>query len=378
MPIWSETDLRAMRRALRVATLSLGRTWPNPGVGCVLVRDGEVMGEGRHAVYGQAHAELNALTACRSAGRDPAGATAYVTLAPCTRHGRQPPCVEALVAARVARVVAAIDDPHQDDPRAWLEPAGIAYESGCLSEVARHLHGGFIARIALGRPRFTGKWAMSLDGCIAATGGDAGWISSPEALAQSRRRRRCFDAILVGAGTVANDDPRLLSTVPEERTPLRVVVSRRAALASDTILAATAAQAPVLVVHGPDAPAWRLTALQAARVELLVVEDPHDPQQVAVALARRGLNDVLVEGGSHIHGAWLRAGLYDRLEIYASALTLGGGQTVCHGAGVPAVKLGTRWIAEQAPRLLGDTLCWRLTRPGRIADLAPVVIVPDS
>jgi diaminohydroxyphosphoribosylaminopyrimidine deaminase/5-amino-6-(5-phosphoribosylamino)uracil reductase len=341
----------------------------------VLVREGEVIGEGRHAVYGQAHAEVNAITACRNAGLDPAGATAYVTLAPCTRHGRQPPCVEALVAARVARVVVAVEDPNQDDPRNHLGPAGIIYETGCLHDVAAHLHGGFLTRMALGRPRFTGKWAMTLDGCIAAAGGDAGWISSPEALALSRRRRRCFDAILVGSGTVKNDDPRLLSTVPGERTPVRVVVSRTAAMASDATLAATSSQAPVLMVHGPDAQAWRLTALHAARVETLLIGDPHDPQEVAVALAKRGLNDVLVEGGSHIHGAWLRAGLYDRLEIYSAALTLGGGLPVCAGVGVTAVKLGTRWLAEGPPRLLGDTVCWRLKKPGRVMDQAPVVVI---
>lgn len=374
MSAWSDADRRAMRRALWLATLSQGRTWPNPGVGCVLVRDGQVIGEGRHAVYGQAHAEVNALTACRSAGCDPAGATAYVTLAPCTRHGRQPPCVDALVAARIARVVAAIDDANQDDPRAHLGPAGIVYEAGCLGEVAAHVHGGFLTRIALGRPRFTGKWAMSLDGCIAAGTGDAGWISSPEALALSRRRRRGFDAILVGAGTVAADDPRLLSTVPDERTPLRVVVSRGAALATDARLVASVAAAPVLVVHAPDAPAWRLTALRAARVETLAVDDPHDAAQVATALGRRGLNDVLVEGGARIHGAWLRAGLFDRLEIYTAALTLGGGLPVCAGTGAPAVRLGARWLPEEPPRLLGDTVCWRLKRPGRVADLAPVVI----
>lgn len=375
MPVWSAADCRAMRRALRLATLSQGRTWPNPGVGCVLVRDGTVIGEGRHAVYGQAHAEVNALTACRSAGIDPAGATAYVTLAPCTRHGRQPPCVDALVAARVARVVVAIDDANQDDPRSRLEPAGIAYEVGCLGEVAGHVHGGFLTRIALGRPRCTGKWAMSLDGCIAAVTGDAGWISSPEALALSRRRRRGFDAILVGAGTVAADDPRLLSSMPGERTPVRVVVSRSSTLATDSRLVAGASLAPVLMVHAPDAPAWRLTALRAARVETLAVDDPHDPAQVAAALGRRGFNEVLVEGGACIHGAWLRAGLYDRLEIYSAALTLGGGLPVCAGAGVGQVKLGTRWIPEEPPRLLGDTICWRLRRPGKVADLAPLVVV---
>ena len=364
-----------MRRALRLATLSLGRTAPNPGVGCVLVRDGELIGVGRHAVCGQAHAEVNALASCRASGHDPAGATAYVTLAPCTRHGRQPPCVEALIAAKIARVVTALDDPNQDDPGRWLHPAGITYQSGCLANAAAHLHGGFLTRIVLGRPRITGKWAMTLDGNIAAHTGDAGWISSPAALALSRRRRRAFDAILVGAGTVRRDDPRLMSTASGERTPQRIVVTRQAALPAGSTLLATATSAPLLVVHGPDAPAANLELIRRAGGESLELCDPHDPTLVAAALGRRGINDLLVEGGAQIHGAWLRAGLYDRLELYIAPLTLGGGIAPCAGTGANTVTAGGRWDAEEPPRLLGGTWCWRMKRPGRIADQLPLVVV---
>jgi len=374
MPV-TAADERWMYRALCLATLSLGRTAPNPGVGCVLVRDGQLLGSGRHAVYGQAHAEVNALSACRSIGLDPAGATAYVTLAPCTRHGRQPPCVDALIAARVARVVVALEDPNQDHPTRWLGPAGIVYESGCLAHQAAHLHGGFLTRVTLGRPRITGKWAMTLDGSIAAHTSDAGWISSPEALALSRRRRRAFDAILVGAGTVRHDDPRLLSSVSDERTPLRIVVSQGATIPATSTLLTTANRAPVLIVHGPQAAPHQLDLIHAAGAETLAVADSHDPALVAVALGRRGINDLLVEGGAGIHGAWLRAELYDRLEIYVAPLTLGGGLAPCAGSGVDAVKLCGRWQAEEPPRLLGGTLCWRLKRPGRITDRMPLVVV---
>lgn len=377
MSLWNDHDRWAMRRAVRLATLSLGRTWPNPGVGCVLVRDGVIIGEGRHTVYGQAHAEVNAINACRQAGINPAGATAYVTLAPCTRHGRQPPCANALVAAQISRVVAAIDDVHQDDPRAFFRAAGIAYEVGCMSDMATHVHGGFLMRIALGRPRFTGKWAMSLDGNIATQTRSSGWISDPEALALSRRRRRAFDAIVVGSGTAQIDDPRLLSTVPGERSPVRIVVSRGANIPMTSQLIQSAAHNAVMVVHAHDASKEQVAALRSACVETIAVTDPHEPQQVAAALGKRGLNDVLIEGGSRIHAAWLHAGLYDRIEVYTAALTLGAGLPVCTGSGVATVQNGMRWQPEEAPRLCGNTVCWRLRRPGRIHDLAPVVVIDD-
>lgn len=359
-------DAAWMDRALRLASLSLGMTWPNPGVGCVLVRAGRLLGQGRHRRCGDLHAETAALADCRARGHDPAGATAYVTLAPCTRQGRQPPCTSALIAARVARVVAAVGDPAQDAAAPLLGAAGIAYEVGCRGERARHLHGGFLARVASGRPRITGKWAMTLDGCIATSRGDAGWISAPLALALSRRRRRAYDAILVGAGTVRADDPQLLATRPAdhggEPGPLRVVVSAGAGLEPGSRLVATLARAPLLVVHAPTAPVARLTALTAAGVRLLAVDDPHDPAQVALALGRLGLNELLVEGGAALHGAWLRAGMYDRLEIYVAPLVLGGGLPAAAGPGMARVADGQGYEAEEPPRALGPTWCLRLRR----------------
>ncbi len=362
MPVFSADDLW-MRRALRLATLSLGRTWPNPGVGCVIVRDGQLLGQGRHAVYGQAHAEVNALSQCRANGIDPAGATVYITLAPCARHGKQPPCTGALVAAHVDRVVAALADPNQDDAGAVLSRQGIAYEVGCQAEAAAQLHGGFLQRIATGRPRLTGKWAMTLDGNIATHTGDSAWISSVPALAFSRRRRRVFDAIMVGAGTAFHDDPSLLSAQIGERTPTRVVISARAELKENSVLIATRPKAAVLVIHGPQAPDGNRAALRSHGIEMIVVTDAHDPHQVAAALGRAGFNEVLVEGGAHIHGAFLRAGLYDRLELYLGTTTLGGGLPVGLGKGVELMSEAAHWIHEEEPRMLGDTVCLRLRRP---------------
>jgi diaminohydroxyphosphoribosylaminopyrimidine deaminase/5-amino-6-(5-phosphoribosylamino)uracil reductase len=362
MAAFLELDLRWMRRALRLATLSLGRTWPNPGVGAVVARGGELLGQGRHAVFGQAHAEVNALAHCRAQGLDPAGATVYITLSPCTRQGRQPPCIAALIAARVARVVAAVADPSQDEAASLLAAAGIAYHTGCCGPEAAHLHAGFLSRVQLGRPRLTGKWAMTLDGCIATAAHDSAWISSVQALAFSRRRRRLFDAIMIGSGTAHHDDPSLLSALVGERTPVRVVISSMAELPEHSALVHTAPKAAVLVLHGPLAPAHNRAALRSHGIDLREVEDPHDPAAVARTLAEVGFNEVLVEGGATMHGTFLRAGLYDRLELYLGGQTLGGGLGVCAGAGVERMVDAQHWLGEEPPRLFGDTLCLRFRR----------------
>jgi diaminohydroxyphosphoribosylaminopyrimidine deaminase/5-amino-6-(5-phosphoribosylamino)uracil reductase len=247
-----------------------------------------------------------------------------------------------------------------------LAAHGIASATGVLEPLARHVHGGFLCRIAHGRPRFTGKWAMTLDGSIATATGDSGWISAPEALALSRRRRRAFDAILVGAGTARRDDPQLLCSAPRRHRwhvagseqsaagPLRIVLG---VPPLPSRLHATLDQAPLLILHAPDADlgAWRDVPRTTHRV-VAGIDD------VARTLGDLGLNDVLVEGGPTVHGAFLRAGLYDRLELYAGALTIGGGTAVARG-GVDAIADATRWRPETAPRLLGSTAWLRYARP---------------
>lgn len=347
-PAGARPDDRAcMARALRLAALSLGMTWPNPGVGCVLARDGVLLGEGRHRRCGDRHAETEALADCAARGASPRGATAFVTLAPCTRRGRQPPCVEALAAAGVARVVAAIDDPNQDPAGPRLAAAGIAYETGLLGAAARHLHGGFLSRIARGRPRLTGKWAQSPDGFLAAAPGVRTAISCPVAYALMRRRRRAFDAVAVGARTAAVDDPALTTPRPRRHGdaagPLRVVLSAAAAVPGPRLLDVAA---PTLLVHA----AGRTPPPGASG---LPVADAHDPGQVATALGALGLNDVVVEGGAQVHAAWLP--YYDRLEIYTGPQPL--------GSGIPAPPPpGAGWVAESPPIRTGATVLARWTR----------------
>ncbi|MHC5067684.1 MAG: bifunctional diaminohydroxyphosphoribosylaminopyrimidine deaminase/5-amino-6-(5-phosphoribosylamino)uracil reductase RibD [Planctomycetota bacterium] len=357
---WPVQDRRWMRRALREAACALGATAPNPGVGCVIVADDELLGAGHHRVCGGPHGEVAALADCAARGHDPAGATAYVTLAPCTRHGRTPPCVDALIAAKVARVVAALADPVQDLAGKRLAAAGIAYDVGCEAAAAVAMHGGFLSRVTRRRPRVTGKLALTLDGFIACADGHSAWITSAPARAYSRRRRQRFDAILVGGATVAADDPQLLSSRPHDRSPLRVVVSAAAAVALSSRLLASLEQAPLLVVHGQEAD---VRALSAAGVDCVAMADPHDVMALLAVLAERGVNDLLVEGGAIVHGAFLAAGAYDRLEVYQGGRTLGAGRAAAIGPGVARVDLGAAWQPESAPRLLADTVysTWRRT-----------------
>ncbi len=363
-------DRHWMQRALRQASRCLGTTWPNPGVGCVLVRAGQVLGEGRTAPRGadhipQEHAEAAAVRQAHAAGHDLRGATAFVTLAPCTKrsHPGCTACSTVLRQVGIARVVIALTDPQQPASVVELEAAGVVVDTGIEADLARQIHGGFLTRAVAKRPRFTGKWAMTLDGCLAAHTGASGWISSPEALALARRRRRAFDAILIGHGTARADDPQLLAVNARQRagtaTPLRIVLAADGQLAAESHLLSTLDQAPLLVVHGAAADASEVRAWGA---EAQGLADPHDVRQLALLLGGWGLHDVLVEGGATIHGEFLRAGLYDRLELYQGATTLGGGLPIARGEGAPAIPDGQTWVPETAPRLLGTTILSRWQR----------------
>lgn len=347
-----------MRRALRLACTGLGRSSPNPSVAALLVRDDQCLGSGVHVRCGAGHAEVLALADARAHGQELRGATMYVTLAPCTRHGRTPPCSEALIAAGLSRVVVALEDPHQDDAAAILEGAGIDYSSGCCGDVAQQLHGGFLKRAAHGLPRITGKWAMTVDGYLAAASGHSQWISSTTARDLSRRRRRVFDAIVVGAGTLRADNPRLLSG--QQRSPRRVIVAREQ-IPDFTAARVCAGSAPVLCFHA-DSDVERQDAARSCGVELQQWQPVQGIAAVFRRLAALGCNDVLVEGGSGIHHASLEAELYDRLEVYIAARSLGGGLAVAGRRGVERVELGSRWHLEVSPMQLGDSICLRYRR----------------
>ncbi len=319
-----------MAAALALAERGLGAVWPNPAVGCVLVRGGRVVGRGWTQPTGRPHAEAEAL---RRAGGAAEGATAYVTLEPCSHHGETPPCADALIRARIASLVVAMKDP---DPRvsghgfARIEAAGIEVAVGVCGEEAARLNAGFVKRIEAGRPLVTLKHATSLDGRIATRSGESQWITSTAARARGHLLRARNDAILVGSGTVIADDPSLTCRLPglAERSPVRVVMDGRLRLPEDHRLVAQARDVPTWIITLEDIAKVRGQIYRNAGVEVIaVVPDEAGHPDVAAALQElgaRGITRLLVEGGAHIAAAFLGARLVDRLESFRAPYMIGG------------------------------------------------------
>jgi diaminohydroxyphosphoribosylaminopyrimidine deaminase/5-amino-6-(5-phosphoribosylamino)uracil reductase len=318
-----------MRVALALARRSLGRTWPNPAVGCVIVKDGAIVGRGRTQDGGRPHAEADALSQAGGAVR---GATVYVTLEPCAHFGRSPPCADALIGAGVAKVVSAIEDPFPEvngQGHARLRAAGIAVEVGEGAGEADEINAGFLLRVREGRPLFHLKMATSLDGRIATASGESKWITGPAARADGQRLRATHDAILVGANTVEADDPELTCRLPglEGRSPVRIVLDSRARMSPASRLAASAGRTPVWLLCTRQAPAGAREGLQAKGVEVIeVASDAQgrvDAQAAARVLGDRRLTRVLVEGGGEVAAAFLKADLVDRVTSFQAGLLLG-------------------------------------------------------
>jgi diaminohydroxyphosphoribosylaminopyrimidine deaminase/5-amino-6-(5-phosphoribosylamino)uracil reductase len=318
-----------MRAALALARRSLGRTWPNPAVGCVIARDAVVLGRGRTRDGGRPHAEVDALEQAGAAAR---GATVYVTLEPCSHFGKSPPCADALVRAGVARVVSALEDPNPQvngQGHARLRQAGIAVDVGEGAREAAEINAGFLLQMREGRPLFHLKTATSLDGRIATASGESRWITGEAARADGQRLRATHDAILVGASTVAADDPELTCRLPglAAYSPIRIVLDSKARLSPQSKLAATADRAKVWLLCTGDAPATARQALQAKGVEVIeVAADARgrvDISAAARALGERRLTRVLIEGGGEIAAAFLKADLVDRVTSYQAGILLG-------------------------------------------------------
>jgi diaminohydroxyphosphoribosylaminopyrimidine deaminase/5-amino-6-(5-phosphoribosylamino)uracil reductase len=320
---FSAVDHGMMARALQLAERGLWTTSPNPRVGCVVVRDGEIVGEGWHEKAGEPHAEPHAL---RAAGQKAKGATAYVTLEPCSHHGRTPPCAEALIAAGVTRVVAAMTDPNPlvaGKGLAMLQAAGIEVASGLLENEARELNIGFVSRMTRGRPWLRLKVAASLDGKTALNNGVSQWITGPDARRDGHAWRARACAILTGIGTVRDDDPQLLvRDVQATRQPLRVVVDSKL----ETPLGAKILQGGPVLIAGALADAERMAALSAAGAEVLIL--PNDSGKVDLkvlleTLAQRGINEVHAEAGFKLNGSLLRENLVDELLLYLAPCLIG-------------------------------------------------------
>lgn len=317
-----------MDHALRLARRGLGNVWPNPAVGCVLVREGRIVGRGWTQPGGRPHAERMALDAAGDAAR---GATAYVTLEPCAHHGRTPPCAEALIAAGVARVVSALTDP---DPRvtgrghAMLRAAGIAVTEGVRADAAAALQRGFLTRVTLGRPMVTLKLATSFDGRIATGSGESRWITGEAARRHVHALRLTHDAVMVGGGTARADLPALnIRGFGAVRQPVRLVI----------------ANAPI-----PDLPPE-----DAAHGPLWVLPGPLP--EALVELGRRGLTRVLCEGGGQLAAGLLGAGLVDELVGYTAGVLLGGdGRAAVGPLGLQHLSDAPRFRLAEARPLGGD------------------------
>jgi len=314
-------DREMMTRALALAERGLYTTTPNPRVGCVIARDGVVLGEGWHERAGEAHAEVRALEDARNRGGDVRGATAYVTLEPCNHHGRTPPCTEALLAAGIQRVVAAMSDP---DPLAAggagrLRAGGVTVEIGVLEDAARELNVGWLHRLSHGRPWIRVKVAASLDGRTALENGASRWITGDEARADGHRWRARACAILTGIGTVRQDDPQLtVRAIATPRQPIKVIIDRHDELPRN---ARVLAGGEVIVVTGigaaPELP---------DNVQVLAVPERGgkiDLREMALALGEREINELHVEAGAKLNGALLAAGIVDELLLYVAPCLLG-------------------------------------------------------
>jgi diaminohydroxyphosphoribosylaminopyrimidine deaminase/5-amino-6-(5-phosphoribosylamino)uracil reductase len=352
-----------MRAALALARRSLGRTWPNPAVGCVIVRDGIVVGRGRTRDGGRPHAEVDALGQAGAAAR---GATVYVTLEPCAHFGKSPPCADALVRAGVARVVSALEDPFppvNGRGHARLREAGIVVEVGEGAKEAAEINAGFLLHVRTGRPLFHLKVASSLDGRIATATGESRWITGEAARADGQRLRAIHDGILVGANTVALDDPELTCRLPglQRYSPIRIVLDSKARLSPDSRLARTARETPVWLLCTPDAPAEARQALRSMGVEVVVVEADRggrvDVRAAAEALGKRQLRCVLIEGGGAVAAAFLGAGLVDRVTAYQAGLLLGAdSRSAVAPLGLEKLGFAPRFALVSSRALEGDVV----------------------
>lgn len=325
----AEDDKRFMAAAIRLCRRNLGLTATNPSVACLIVKDGLIVGSAVTAPGGRPHAETQALAA---AGETARGATAYVTLEPCSHHGKTPPCADALIASGVARVVISVTDPDErvaGRGLSMLHNAGIEVATGLLEAEGRDALAAYLARQTKKRPYVTLKLAVSADGMLGQLGAGQVAITGPVSRGQVHVLRAETDAILVGIGTALADDPELTCRLPglEDRSPVRIVLDPRLELSPASKLAQTAQRVSVIAVtakDGKDEPALadRQAALEALGVEVLIC-DPHRLDALLVALATRGISSLLVEGGARTAQSFLDAGLVDRILLFSGRATIG-------------------------------------------------------
>ena len=320
-------DTVHMAHALSLGQRGLGRSWPNPAVGCVIVNGNRIVGRGWTQAGGRPHAEVMAL---RQAGPNARGATAFVTLEPCAHQGQTGPCADALIAAGIARVVTALTDP---DPRvsgkghSMLRAAGIAVTEGVMTDQATRLTAGFLKRVVKGLPFVTLKLAASIDGRTATASGESRWITGPEARRKVHALRLSHDAVMVGSGTALADDPDLtVRDMGAQRQPVRILLDRLLKHSPNSRLGRTARETPVWLLHGPTAPqigrkAWETTG--ATLIEVAEAGGHLDLTAALKILAAKGLTRILSEGGGTVAAGLVKAGLVDELAMFTGGVLIG-------------------------------------------------------
>jgi diaminohydroxyphosphoribosylaminopyrimidine deaminase / 5-amino-6-(5-phosphoribosylamino)uracil reductase len=367
----TSTELESMHllRALELAELGRGSVSPNPLVGAVLVKDGDTIGEGHHAELGGFHAERAAFEDARERGKDPKGATLYVTLEPCAHSGRQPPCTDAILEAGVAEVVYASEDPTEKASGRGpgiLRDGGVKVElaTGPEAAAARLLNQAFRKRARTGRPLVTYKAAMTLDGRVAAPGGDSRWISATESRELVHAWRVQCDAVAVGIGTALADDPLLTARGDGEDAgpqPARVVFDSQCRLPLDSALVESIEEAPLIVVCAPEAPSVARDSLDKAGAEVIVVSGRDSSSRLRAALdelGRREIQELLLEGGPTLAGAMFDAEEIDELRLFIAPVLLGAGdaRAVLEGQGARRIAEGLRPLATSHEAIGEDLL----------------------
>ncbi len=355
--MYSEPDHHFMARALELGARALVHSAPNPRVGCVLVRDGRVLGEGWTQTPGSNHAEVEALLDARAQGHEAQGATAYVTLEPCSHFGRTPPCAKALIEARIARVIAAVEDPNplvSGRGLQQLREAGIEVRCGLLREQAIEANVGFFARMNRGRPWVRLKIAASLDGRTALASGASQWITGEAARTDGHAWRARSCAVMTGSGTARFDNPRLsVRRVPTSRQPLKVLVDSQLQIDPGARLFDGL---PVLVAcaRGDPGRAAHLRQRQAEVIELPDLAGRVDLRLLLAELGRREVNELLVEAGPRLNGALLEAGLVDELLLYYAPMLIGPGQAMIETAPLALLADARRLEVREAGPVGGD------------------------
>jgi diaminohydroxyphosphoribosylaminopyrimidine deaminase/5-amino-6-(5-phosphoribosylamino)uracil reductase len=365
MPICTDTDRIHLARAIELANQGLGRVNPNPVVGAVVVRDGEVLGEGWHDVFGGPHAEVNAIAACGDA--DLRDATLYVSLEPCCHSGKTPPCTDAIVQSGIRRVVVASDDPTE---KASGRGLGILRDEGIevvvadddLARRARLANQAFRKHARTGRPWVLFKSAMTLDGKVATRAGDSKWISGEASRARAHHWRATVDAVAVGIGTALADDPQLTARVDGvHRQPRRVVFDSLGRLPLTSQLVTATAEIPLTVVVSRAAVRAETDALEAGGAEVIVATGENEPARVRSALEQlgsRGVASILLEGGPHLAGAFLDVGEIDEVRLFLAPLLLGGGtaRDPLEGEGVERISEALRALTLDCEQIGEDLL----------------------